>query len=87
MLISGPLTPKAAPELHADKAPERRVGAKMPLPGLGGAAAERYGATPSSAGCPMPYRFNEPRRHKIPRARYRVQNWPEYDRALQRRGS
>jgi len=34
----------------------------------------------------MPYRFNEPRRHKIPRARYRVQNWPEYDRALQRRG-
>jgi hypothetical protein len=35
----------------------------------------------------MPYRFNEPRRHKIPRARYRVQNWPEYDRALQRRGS
>jgi len=34
----------------------------------------------------MPYRFNEPHRHKIPRARYRVQNWPEYDRALQRRG-
>ena len=34
----------------------------------------------------MPYRFNEPRRHKIPKARYRVQNWPEYDRALQRRG-
>src|SRR3954451_7238726 len=64
----------------------RDTGAKMPLPGLSGAAAERYGATPSSAGCPMPYRFNEPRRHKIPRARYRVQNWPEYDRALQRRG-
>ena len=35
----------------------------------------------------MPYRFNEPRRHRIPRARYRVQNWPEYDRALQQRGS
>src|SRR4051794_25551746 len=63
-----------------------RVGAKMPLPGLSGAAVERYGATPPSAGRPMPYRFNEPRRHKIPRARYRVQNWPEYDRALQRRG-
>src|SRR5919202_3254281 len=63
-----------------------RVDAKMPLPGLGGAAVERYGATPSSAGRPMPYKFNEPRRHKIPRARYRVQNWPEYDRALQRRG-
>src|SRR5215217_597991 len=58
----------------------------MPLPGLSGAAAERYGTTPSFAGRPMPYKFNEPRRHKIPRARYRVQNWPEYDRALQRRG-
>src|SRR3954464_8693051 len=58
----------------------------MPLPGLSGAAAERYGATPSSAGHPMPYKFNEPRRHKIPRARYRVQNWPEYDTDLQRRG-
>jgi Transposase DDE domain len=35
----------------------------------------------------MPYKANEPRRHKIPRARYRVTNWPEYDRALQHRGS
>jgi hypothetical protein len=35
----------------------------------------------------MPDKFNEPRRHTIPRARYRVQNWPEYDRALQQRGS
>ena len=35
----------------------------------------------------MPYKFNEARRHKIPKARYRVQNWPEYDRALQQRGS
>src|SRR5215203_3551789 len=35
----------------------------------------------------MPYKTNEPRRHRIPRARYRVSNWPEYDRALQQRGS
>ena len=35
----------------------------------------------------MPYKANEPHRHKIPRARYRATNWPEYDRALQRRGS
>ncbi len=35
----------------------------------------------------MPYKANEPRRHRIPRARYKVSNWPEYDRALQRRGS
>jgi len=35
----------------------------------------------------MPYKANEPRRHKIPRARYKVCNWPQYDRALQQRGS
>src|SRR5208283_2087389 len=35
----------------------------------------------------MPYKFNEARRHKIPKARYRVTNWPEYDAALVRRGS
>ena len=33
----------------------------------------------------MPYKFNESRRHKIPTARYRVTNWPEYDAALVRR--
>ena len=35
----------------------------------------------------MPYKANEARRHKIPRARYRVTNWPDYARALQQRGS
>ena len=35
----------------------------------------------------MPYKFNESRRHKIPKARYRVTNWREYDAALVRRGS
>ena len=35
----------------------------------------------------MPYKANEARRRKIPRARYQVTNWPEYDRALQQRGS
>ena len=35
----------------------------------------------------MPYKANESRRHKIPRARYQVTNWPAYDRALQQRGS
>ncbi len=35
----------------------------------------------------MPYKANEARRHKIPRARYKVCNWPEYDQALQQRGS
>src|ERR687885_1866431 len=44
------------------------------------------GPLPHLLDTPMPYKFNEPRRNKIPRARYRVQNWPKYDRALQRRG-
>src|SRR5450755_4105352 len=35
----------------------------------------------------MQYKFNESRRHKIPRAKYRVTNWPEYDAALVKRGS
>ena len=35
----------------------------------------------------MPYKANEACRHKIPRARDKVANWPEYDKALQQRGS
>src|SRR5208337_2976240 len=35
----------------------------------------------------MPYKFNESRRHKFPKATYRVTNWPEYDATLLRRGS
>jgi hypothetical protein len=33
----------------------------------------------------MPYKANEPRRHKIPKARYKIEN--EYDAALRQRGS
>ena len=35
----------------------------------------------------MPDKANTDRRHKIPKMRYRVTNWPEYDAALVRRGS
>jgi hypothetical protein len=35
----------------------------------------------------MPYQANTARRPKFPKARYRVSNWREYDRALQERGS
>jgi hypothetical protein len=35
----------------------------------------------------MPYKANEPRRHKIPKARYKIENWAEYDAALRRRGN
>lgn len=34
----------------------------------------------------MPYKANESRRHKIPKARYRVENWSAYDAALRRLG-
>jgi hypothetical protein len=27
----------------------------------------------------MPHKANEARRHKIPKARYRIENWPVYD--------
>ena len=35
----------------------------------------------------MPYKFNEARRHRVPKAKYKVTNWPDYDAALVRRGS
>src|SRR3712207_4399672 len=35
----------------------------------------------------MPYKANEARRHKIPKAHFSISNWPAYDRALQQRGS
>jgi hypothetical protein len=34
----------------------------------------------------MPFKFHAAHRHHIPKARYRVRNWPEYDRGLVRRG-
>jgi len=35
----------------------------------------------------MPFKANAARRHHIPRQRYRVTNWAEYDAALRQRGS
>jgi hypothetical protein len=35
----------------------------------------------------MPFKYNAARRHRIPRARYRVTNWPAYEAGLQRRGN
>ena len=34
----------------------------------------------------MPFKHNAVRRHRIPRARYRVTNWPVYEAGLRRRG-
>jgi hypothetical protein len=35
----------------------------------------------------MPFKANAGRRHHIPKQRYRVTNWAEYDAALRQRGS
>ena len=35
----------------------------------------------------MPFKANTARRHYIPKQRYRVRNWQEYDAALRARGS
>lgn len=32
----------------------------------------------------MPYKTNEPRRHRIPNAQYQMQSWTAYDPALRR---
>lgn len=34
----------------------------------------------------MPYKYNDPYRHKFEPLRYRVTNWPEYNKALKQRG-
>ncbi len=34
----------------------------------------------------MPFKHNAARRHRIPRAQYRVRNWPQYDAGLRCRG-
>jgi hypothetical protein len=34
----------------------------------------------------MPYKVHQERRHRIPKAHYRVKNWRDYDAALRRRG-
>jgi len=34
----------------------------------------------------MPFKHNAASRHRIPRARYRVMNWPAYEAGLRRRG-
>ena len=34
----------------------------------------------------MPYKFNESRRHKIPKQKFKVTNWAAYNESLRRRG-
>ena len=50
------------------------------------AAADMEGSCFVREGSTMPHEFNAKRRHKLAKARYRVRNWPDYDRALCQRG-
>ena len=34
----------------------------------------------------MPFKHNAARRHRIPKTRYQIQNWPAYEAGLKRRG-
>jgi hypothetical protein len=34
----------------------------------------------------MPYKYNESRRHKIKKCRYKVTNWHDYNNGLRQRG-
>ncbi len=36
---------------------------------------------------PMPHKHNADRRHHIPKMAFKVENWPEYEAGLRRRGS
>jgi Transposase DDE domain len=36
---------------------------------------------------PLPFKYHAEHRHRIPKARYRVTNWSEYDASLRQRGS
>lgn len=35
----------------------------------------------------MPHKYNADRRHRIPKRRYKVANWPAYEAGLRQRGS
>jgi heme-degrading monooxygenase HmoA len=35
----------------------------------------------------MPHKYNADRRHRIPRTRYKVTNWRDYEAGLRKRGS
>ena len=34
----------------------------------------------------MPYKFNDARRHKFEKKKYRITNWPAYNESLRQRG-
>ncbi len=45
------------------------------------------GLQPSDLGCPVPFKANADRRHRIARQRFKVTNWRDYGASLRGRGS
>jgi hypothetical protein len=35
----------------------------------------------------LPFKYHADHRHRVPKARYRITNWAEYDASLRQRGS
>ena len=65
---------------------EHRSRAQVPR-GIGAASRVRWssgGQAVTLSG--MPFKHNAARRHRVPKARYRVQNRPVYEAGLKRRG-
>jgi Transposase DDE domain len=58
-------------------------------PGCGLAGGDTHGqaCSPSWNRSVVPFKHHAEHRHHIPKPRYRVTNWPEYDASLKRRGS
>ena len=59
------------PVLVAAERARTHIGRLIPLPGT----------------FAVPFKYHAEHRHRIPKARYRVTNWSEYDASLRQRGS
>src|SRR5271157_6097036 len=60
----------------------------VPGPGCGWMGGDtHWEAHPSPGTFALPFKYHAEHRHHIPKPRYRVTNWAEYDASLKRRGS
>src|SRR5512134_1023700 len=78
-------------KIEAEAGARWRWCTNRPGPDRGGGRADRRDGLrvqrrSACSGASMPHKVNDPRRHKIPKARYRIENWPAYDAALRDRG-
>jgi hypothetical protein len=71
------------------KEPRSRLCCTEPVLVAGGRVATHIGKPLHFLGSDsvLPFKHHAEHRHHIPKRRYRVTNWPEYDASLKRRGS